>query len=123
MMLMLLVAGLAIGCSSAPEAPAAPVPNLTEKEAIAIARSSTQGTPVTGNSGPRCWLTQPYLQPGEISTPNNFSHTESATFKPSGIWVVMAKSSWNWRKDKTGNWSGGECGYVVNDATGKVTQN
>ena len=129
MMLTLLVAGLAIGCSSAPEAPAAPaapaarVANLTEKEAIAIARSSERDT-----GG--CFQTEAPENTVSGSAPNesyrkftDFTHSESASFKPSGIWVVMAKSSWNWRKDETGNWSGGECGYVVNDATGKVTQN
>ena len=48
MMVTLLVVGLAIGCSSAPEAPAA---NLSEKEAIAIARSSDPG------SEGKCWRT------------------------------------------------------------------
>ena len=100
----------------------APVANLTEKEAIAIARSSTKDTPVTHNRGPRCWLTEPHLSPGSSNIPNNFSHTESATFKPNGMWVVIAKSSWNW-KNKSGSWSGGECAYVVDDVTGRVMSN
>ena len=58
MMLTLLVAGLAIGCSSAteaPAAPAAPVPNLSENEAIAIARSSESHYP--------WWSTRQYGTP------------------------------------------------------------
>ena len=67
-----------------------------------------------------------YVSPGQGDITSNFSHTESATFKPSGIWVVTAKSSWNWKdkynEDKTGykEWP---CTYVVNDATGRVTSN
>ena len=126
--LMLLVAGLAISCSSAPEAPAAPVPNLSEKEAIGIARSSDPGGKSIYTHG-GCWFTEPY--DGKSNIYSNFSHTESATFKPSGIWVVTAKSSWNWKNkypstdgsgDKTG-YTEWPCTYVVNDATGRVTSN
>ena len=123
MMLTLLVAGLVIGCSSEPAAPAAPVANLTEKEAIAIARSSEGMSPKTqGQSLSGCWYTKADTQ-GNIVI--NFSHTDSASFKPSGIWVVMAKSSWNWKNpytDRTG-YTEYPCTYVVDDATGKVTQN
>ena len=123
MMLTLLVAGLAIGCSSAPEAPAAPVANLTEKEAIAIAR--------TAYSKDYCWDTKPPSYPYE-KTRTNFSRSESASFKPNGIWVVTAKSSYEWVVNRT-TYPGGvkgetgttvnPCTYVVNDATGRVTQN
>ena len=91
MMLTLLVAGLAIGCSSAPEAPAAPaapaaqVANLTEKEAIAIARSSERGS-----SG--CFQTEMPENTVSGRPPNesykkftDFTHSESASFKPSGF--------------------------------------
>ena len=116
MLLTLLVAGLVIGCSSAPAAPAAPaapVANLTEKEAIAIARSAPS----------RCWFIKAYVSPGQGDITSNFSHTESATFKPSGIWVVTAKSSWDY-KNPTTNSSGtseNPCTIVVDDATGRVT--
>ena len=122
MMVTLSVVGLAIGCSSAPEAPAAPaapVANLSEKEAIAIARSSDPG-----NEG-KCWRTteQKRVTPGLIYT--DLVHNESASFKPSGIWVITIKSAWNWEhkySDRTGSieWP---CTYVVDDSTGRVTQN
>ena len=124
MMLTLLVAGLVIGCSSAPEAPATPatsVPNLSEKEAIGIARSNTQHT---------CWVTK---EPGYASEQkiSDFTHTETASFQQSGVWVVTANTSWNIHEtlrfsDKTVKrlipveWP---CTYVVDDATGKVTSN
>jgi len=121
-MLTLLVAGLAIGCSSEPAATAAPVPNLTEKEAIGIARSSDpKGNSDYTNGG--CWWTRPKIV-SSGTTPSNFFHTESASFKPSGIWIVTAKSSWDYEdtygQHSSQNWP---CTYVVDDATGRVTQN
>tara|TARA_B110000196_G_C20465200_1_gene351076 strand:+ start:134 stop:334 length:201 start_codon:yes stop_codon:yes gene_type:complete len=52
-------------------------------------------------------------------------HTESASLKPSGIWVITVKSDWNWEEkytDRTGSieWP---YTYVVDDSTGRVTQN
>ena len=139
---MLLVAGLAIGCSSAPEAPAAPaapaapVPNLTEKEAIAIARSSERDT-----GG--CFQTEAPENTVSGSAPNesymkftDFSHSESASFKPSGIWVVTAKTYFKGESGKLwpairptpgkteiveDTWvHNPECTIVVDDVTGTV---
>jgi hypothetical protein len=51
--------------------------------------------------------------------------SESASFKPSGIWVITVKSAWNWEDKHSGRIGSVEwpCTYVVNDATGRVTQN
>jgi len=141
-MLMLLVAGLAIGCSSEP---AAPVPNLTENEAIAIARSS--------EGADRCFLTNSpkdtkYREELQASSYReelqgssyrnrytdftNFTHSQSASFKPSGIWIVTAKSSWTWedgfisdggKKPQIENVAEDECTIIVDDVTGLVTSN
>jgi hypothetical protein len=127
MMLTLLVAGLVIGCSSASEAP-----NLSEEEAIGIARSSGRGS-----SG--CFQTK---APEDVrhesgsqvfyQSYTDFTHSESASFKPSGIWVVTAKSSWAWSQGRivkisVENVESGvaepECTIVVDDVTGTVTQN
>ena len=128
-MLTLLVAGLAIGCSSAPKAPAAPaapVANLTEKEAIGIARSYHYKHRIPGP----CWLTQhPYPNSDFV----NFSHTESASFKASGIWVVTSKAEWGDMTDVDthGGWlkmpsdyitDEHPFTYVVDYATGRVAQ-
>jgi hypothetical protein len=124
--LMLLVAGLVIGCSSAPEAPAAPVPNLTEKEAIGIARSAVRarGTAVINDS---CWRAKSSL--------TNFAHTESATFKPSGVWVITIKNSWNEdNEDEVHTFKSGNtitkavekenlCTYAVNDSSAIFVSN
>ena len=116
--LAMVVAGLAIGCSSAP------VPNLTEAEAIGIARSYHYKHEIRGG----CWATKPPPNGGLV----NFSHTESASFKASGIWVVTARTEWgnmdnsnvsDIRKIASGYISDEHpCTYVVDDATGRVTQ-
>ena len=149
MMLTLLVAVLAIGCSSAPEAPAAPaataapVSNLSEKEALAIARSSKLGNACFRTKAPE---DEEDDRGSHISYEKytDFTHSESASFKPSGIWVVTAKTSWNWERgtikivDATrrpvtidedekypvdSGSSSPECIIAVDDATGKVTSN
>jgi len=121
MMLTLVVAGIVIGCSSVPAAPVAPVANLSEKEAIAIARSSEGMSQIySGRSASGCWYTEADTQGNIIS---NFSHTESASFKLSGIWVVTAESSWNWKNSTMAGYIEYPCTYVVDDATGRVTQN
>ena len=120
MMLMLLVAGLAIGCSTGPK------PNLSEKEAIGIARSAIRadGTAVSHAS---CWRSKSSL--------TNFAHTESATFKPSGIWVITVRNSWSEKGEvikeygtASGNISrmvGAEksCTYAVDDSSGTFVSN
>jgi hypothetical protein len=122
MILTLLVAGLAIGCSSAPEAP---VPNFSEQEAIAIARSYQKHSAKTES----CFDTE-----GQNPTDydyTDFRHITSATFKANGIWLVTANTSYNYeRRDKSksyfGRPSGSEeydCLYLVDDATGKVRPN
>jgi len=126
MMLTLLVAGLAIGCSSEPAAPAAtaaPVANLSEEEAIGIARSAVRarGTAVINDS---CWRAKSSL--------TNFAHTESATFKPSGVWVITIKNSWN--EDEVHTFKSGDtftkavekenlCTYAVNDSSAIFVSN
>jgi hypothetical protein len=136
MMLTLLVAGLVIGCSSEPSrddfmrqlaideflTPAAPVANLSEKEVIGIARSSDLSGQSKWSIG-GCWFTEPYEGNVGTYTYSDFSHTESATFKPSGIWVITAKSSWNWQHGVDKGYTEWPCTYVVDDATGRVTQN
>ena len=117
MMLMLVVAGLAIGCSSAPKVPPTPVPNFSESEVISLVRDADY----------RCWYTEPW-QTAEF-TISDLTHTASASLRPSGIWVIGAKSSWT---SKSINPKRGyavtftdhgpfECIYVVDDSTGKVT--
>ena len=86
----------------------------------------------------------PYRKEVSYKDFTNFTHTASASFKPSGIWVVTAKASWNWERGTTkivdatrrpftidedqkypvdsGSYSP-ECIIVVDDATGKVTSN
>ena len=141
---MLLVAGLAIGCSSAPEAPAAPagpVANPTENEAIAIARSSDGGECFMTESYENSVNIHPYRKEVTYKDYTNFTSNKSASFKPSGIWVVTAKTSWAWEYgtvkiidstrrpftiDENEKYSVGsdssssECTIVVDDATGTV---
>jgi len=122
MMLTLVVAGVVIGCSSEP------VANLTENEVIAIARSSESRSLLESQGTSGCWYTEarPYYE-AEITS--NFFHTESASFKASGIWVVMAKTSWDSERPNSAagttiyNPKEYSCIYVVDDATGRVTQN
>ena len=56
------------------------------KEAIGIARSYHQKHRIPG----QCWVTKPHPNGDFV----NFSHTESASFKASGIWVVTARTEW-----------------------------
>ena len=146
MMLTLLVAGLAIGCSTAPlptytpyptYTPVAPAPMLTEKEAIEIARAYYP----THN----CWERQ--LPGPEFETNANytrkysdFNHSESASFKPNGLWIVMAETSYitdmewsdeykEWHlsikgliplHEQTADPTNGICTVVVDDANARV---
>ena len=143
MMLPLLVAGLVIGCSSAPlpthtpyptyppaatSAPATPVANLTEKEAIGIARSANS----KGLERDKCWDTK--KENHGRTTYSNFTHTESASFKPSGIWIVTAENSWTETEEiynpnataKQNSYvsflteESESCTVVVDDSTGEV---
>ena len=136
MMLMLLVAGLAIGCSSEPAAPAAPVPNLTENEAIAIARSSEGGDGCFLTNSPKDTKYREELQGSSYrnryTSFTNFTHSQSASLKPSGIWIVTAKSSWTWedgfisdggKKPQIGDVAEHECTIIVDDVIGLVTSN
>ena len=106
MMLTLLVAGLAIGCSTAPlptytpyptYTPVAPVAMLTEKEAIEIARAYYRPDRTLVNE--TCWEREP--PEDQLKNPENytrrffdFHHSESASFKPNGLWIVMGKTSY-----------------------------
>ncbi len=104
MMLTLLVAGLAIGCSTAPlptytpyptYTPVAPVAVLTEKEAIEIARAYYP--PNRSILNKTCWeRTPPESSIGEGGSIRflDFHHSESASFKSNGIWIVMGETSW-----------------------------
>jgi len=134
MMLTLLVAGLVIGCSSepaAPAAPAAPVPSFSEREVIAIARSSN-------SAGSVCFDTkhQYYGMDDESDyTFSNYAHSESATFKPNGLWLVRAKTTYDIEAHHAVGTNKGtlgpgetnhlvyECNLLVDDATGKVSRN
>ena len=127
-----MVAGLVIGCSSAPAAPAAPaapVLSFSEREVIDIARSSVGGV---------CFDTKhQYYGNNDASDYkfSNFAHSESATFKPNGLWLVRAKTSYDVKAIYTFGTNKGflkpgesdhlvyECNLLVNDATGKVTEN
>ena len=154
MVLTLLVAGLAIGCSSAedtvplptytpyptytplpmptytpyptyaPSATSAPMDNLSENEAIGIARTYHHKYGIG-----ECFSTK---KPDYEHV--NFRHTASASFKASGVWVVTAKTEWGDMTDV--DTYGGflkmrsdyitdehPCTYVVDDATGKVMKN
>jgi len=135
MMLTLVVAGLAIGCSSAPATTAVPVVLqmfLTPDKAIAIARTAvpSDGRPLL------CWATEPYVAPGDNGIASNFSYTEKARLdlpsfdgQPLPItylsWMVTAQSSWTW-KDKDNETEISEITYLcdiwVDDATGTVSQ-
>ena len=143
MMLTLVVAGLAIGCSSAQEisplptytpyptytpaaasATSAPIDNLSESEAIGIARTYHNKYGVG-----KCFSTK---KPDYEQV--NFRHTASASFKASGVWVVTAKTEWGdlTNYDNKGGWlppssdyitDEHPCTYVVDNATGKITEN
>jgi hypothetical protein len=134
MMLTLLVAGLAIGCSSAP------VPNFSEEEAIAIGRSyhrdaekarfeQAQKT-YAHFSYNACFsptTPAPYIN-GDVKDFNytNVRHITSASFKANGIWLVTAETSYDFVKkgysadSGTRKW---DCLYLVDDSTGKVRPN
>ena len=116
MMLTLLVAGLAIGCSSAPEQ------IFSEQEAIAIARSYEKNS-----EKPRpCFDSEGQNQRDYEFT--DVRHTASATFKANGIWLVTTKTSYNYeRRNKSLPADSGsyelDCVYLVDDSTGKVRPN
>jgi hypothetical protein len=83
----------------------APPMNLSEHQVISLVK----------NEYFSCWFRESDIQ-GEFI---DFKHTESASFRPGGIWVVEAESSWTWpRSGLSPKW---ECIYVVDDSTGKVT--
>ena len=144
MMLTLLVAGLAIGCSSAqeisplptytpyptytpaaesaPSATSAPTDNLSENEAIGIARTYHNKYGVG-----KCFSTK---KPDYEHV--NFRHTASGSLKASGIWIVTDKTEWGdlTNYDNKGGWLPPSrehitdehlCTYVVDNATGKVS--
>ena len=64
---------------------------------------------------------------------SNLVHSEFATFKPNGLWLVRAKTSYNAEahyavgtnkgtlKQGKSDYSVYECNLLVNDAIGKVT--
>ena len=114
-MLLILASALIIGCSSIPPTP---VPNVSESEVISLVRDEAY----------RCWYTKSSERTLEASI-SDFTHTESASFRPSGIWVIEAKSYWKLKSinPKRGyavtfsNQGPFECIYVVDDSTGKVT--
>ena len=124
MMLTLLVAGLVIGCNSAPEAP---VPNFSEQEAIANARSyqkhlNSQRNSLIGRN--YCFATEGANTVDYVYT--DFRHTESASFKANGIWLVTAETSYDFVKKGYSADSGArkwDCLYLVDDSTGKVRPN
>ena len=121
--LTLLVAGLAIGCSSAP------VPEFSEQEAIAIARSyqkhlDSQRNSLVGRN--ICFATERANTVDYVYT--DFRHTESASFKANGLWLGTTKTSYYAeRRDKSLPADFGshefDCLYLVDDSTGKVRPN
>ena len=83
----------------------APPMNLSERQVISLVK----------NERFSCWFRESDIH-GEFI---DFKHTESASFRPGGIWVVEAASSWTWLNSGYSlKW---ECIYVVDDATGQVT--
>jgi len=83
----------------------APPMNLSERQVISLVK----------NERFSCWFRESDIG-GEFI---DFKHTESASFRPGGIWVVEAASSWTWLNPNLPiRW---ECIYVVDDATGEVT--
>ena len=83
----------------------APPMNLSERQVISLVK----------NENFSCWFREWEIR-GEFI---DFKHTESASFRPGGIWVVEAASSWTW--PNSGLSPKGECIYVVDNATGQVT--
>ena len=96
----------------------APPMILSEHQVISLVKNNA-----------RCWYTKSVDH--DSTEYSDLAHTESASFRPGGIWVVEAKSSWT---VKSGRWSGPghwkvsttdvgpfECIYLVDDATGQVT--
>ena len=85
--------------------PDTPPMNLSERHVISLVK----------NENFSCWFRESDIR-GEFI---DFKHTESASFRPGGIWVVEAASSWTWLNSGYSlKW---ECIYVVDDATGQVT--
>jgi hypothetical protein len=136
-MLLMLVSALIISCSSAP------VPNFSEEEAIAIARSyhrdaeerlyeraqKTQGI-VAYNFCFSTTTPAPYVGLYVTDVQNydytNVRHITSASFKANGIWLVTAETSYDFVKKGYSADSGArkwDCLYLVDDSTGKVRPN
>ena len=99
----------------------APPMNLSERQVISLVKDEAY----------RCWYRD---WPGTNNfTISNFTQSESASFRPGGIWVVESTSSWT---STSGRWSGPDktriwkvtttdhgpfgCLYMVDDSTGKV---
>jgi len=132
MMLTLVVAGLAIGCSSAPPlptytpyptyTPAAPTPNFTEKEVIELVRAYHEKHRIQHHLG-LCF---------SKSEPNphgyryfDLSNTSSASYKANGLWLVKTQTLFNSQPRDTSEpdlWerSGFDCVFLFDDATAKV---
>ena len=85
--------------------PDTPPRNLSERLVISLVK----------NENFSCWFRESDIH-GEFI---DFKHTESASFRPGGIWVVEAASSWTW--PNSGLSPKGECIYVADNATGQVT--
>ena len=85
--------------------PDTPPRNLSERLVISLVK----------NENFSCWFRESDIH-GEFI---DFKHTESASFRPGGIWVVEAASSRTW--PNSGLSPKGECIYVVDNATGQVT--
>ena len=136
MMLTLVVAGLVIGCSSAPTKPVPVVPQifsskhafLNPEKAIAIARIAKHSSGVPF----RCWATEPYVAPGDNGIASNFSHEVDASFSydrnpPDMVgqpleWTVDAESSWSWEDKDNSEISEIRytCTIFILDATGTI---
>ena len=142
MMFTLVVAGLVIGCSSAPTKPVPVVPQILSakhafsnpEKAIAIARTAkhSSGVPFM------CWATEPYVAPGDNGIASNFSHEVKARFShdvngPLWFdledmvgqpleWMVDAKNSWTWEDKDNSEISEirYQCTIFIWDATGTI---
>ena len=66
-----------------PGVPEQPLMNLSESQVISLVRNNSH-----------CWFTDTLVNSTESTEVIDFKHTESASFRPSGIWVVEAHSSW-----------------------------
>jgi len=131
-LILILASSLIISCSSAPKAAAIPASNFSEPEAISLAREYYKKNDFAygalscfgGKTDPG-WMNDPEL----YSVPT-FSHIEKASYKPSGIWLVTANSTWAVKYKKSYESQGikagdirdfvADCVYRVDDTTGKV---